>query len=853
MTARILVVDDEADLELLITQKFRKEIRQGELSFVFALNGEQALQKIREDDQIDIVLTDINMPEMDGLTLLPQLRTLRPDLRAIVLSAYGDMENIRAAMNRGAYDFLTKPIDFEDLRVTLDKTIEHVRQLNDMARAQEEKRQAQEEALAQERRAQEASRRLIEHLQKMDRLKDEFLANTSHELRTPLNGIIGIVESLIDGATGNLPDETVRNLSMVAGGARRLSKLVDDILDFSKLKSGQIAMASQPVDLHTAVDSVIAFAAHLVVGKPVQLKNQIPQDLPAAHADPNRLEQILFNLVGNAIKYTNEGQVTISAEVRDNQLAVTVLDTGIGIPEEKFDDIFNMFEQVDTSATRFQGGIGLGLAITKKLVELSGGSIDVSSNLGEGSRFQFTIPKSKKIAQKPHLADQNTNRTAAAEPGFDLDSFTQGLFRREGQTILVVDDEPINQQVLANHLGLQEYNVVPAMDGIEALKQLEKHDDIDLVILDVMMPGMSGFEVARTLRETYSLYELPILMLTARNEIRDFVAGLDAGANDYLSKPFDKRELLARVSTLLSLRAAVQTAMKRQQELVQVEARVEALANEKDRLSQRANSAARAEAAAMEANRQKTDFLALMSHELRTPLNAIIGYSEILHEEMEEENLRMFVPDVLKIQTSGKILLSMINNLLDLTKIEAGRMEIFEESFQLSHLFRDVRISIQPLANKNGNVISAHIPPELDQVHSDLTKVRQILLNLMSNACKFTRRGKIDLVVEPQADAPNAMLKVSIIDTGIGMSEEQLTRLFRPFRQADTSTARFYGGTGLGLVITKKFCEMLGGRIHVTSKLGHGSIFSMVLPRHGVGESTKTPTQAADEPTAPTS
>ena len=397
-----------------------------------------------------------------------------------------------------------------------------------------------------------------DELQRLDKLKDEFLANTSHELRTPLNGIIGLAESLIDGATGYLPEATRNNLSTIVSSGRRLATLVNDILDFSKLRHNSLELKLKPLDLRSVTEVVLTLNKPLVANKPLQLINAINQEIPSAAADENRLQQIFYNLVGNAIKFTAAGQVTVSASVVQTedteQIAITVSDTGIGIPEDKIPTIFQSFEQADGSTAREFGGTGLGLAITKKLVELHGGEITVTSVPEQGSQFTFTLPVARNLAwgeQGKILTGDNVPH----QPLTIINSHTpqaNSLNNPHRFRILMVDDEPINIQVLINYLSGESYAITPANSGMEALKILETYQP-DLILLDVMMPKMTGYEVCTRIRENFPANELPILMLTAKNQVEDLVTGLNSGANDYLTKPVSKPELLARIKTHLQL------------------------------------------------------------------------------------------------------------------------------------------------------------------------------------------------------------------------------------------------------------------------------------------------------------
>jgi len=428
-------------------------------------------------------------------------------------------------------------------------------------------------------------------LQRLDKLKDEFLANTSHELRTPLNGIIGLTESLIDGATGQLPEPTIYNLEIIAFSGRRLSNLINDILDFSKLRHQNIELQIKPVGIREIVDIVVTLSQPLIGTKNLQLINSVTSDIPLVDADENRVQQVLYNLIGNAIKFTESGTVEISANaislespqladkessvtsqlqslIFRSKLQITVSDTGIGIAEEKLERIFKSFEQADGSTAREYGGTGLGLAVTKKLVELHGGEIQVSSKVGIGSQFTFSLPISQnQYVERKQLSatvrqslvsitnDRQLITNATLAPSF---SNTNLLDAQEGQEnslvkILIVDDEPLNIQVLGNNLLLENYALAKASSGSEALALLETGYKPDLILLDLMMPRMTGYEVCEKIREKFTAIEVPIVMLTAKNQVSDLVQGFNAGANDFLTKPFVKNELLARIKTHIRL------------------------------------------------------------------------------------------------------------------------------------------------------------------------------------------------------------------------------------------------------------------------------------------------------------
>lgn len=399
-------------------------------------------------------------------------------------------------------------------------------------------------------------------LTQVDKLKDEFLANTSHELRTPLNGIIGLAESLIDGVGGKQSKVSRHNLAMIVSSSRRLANFVNDILDFAKLKNRNIELHKRPLDLFALGEVVMMLSRPLLADKPIVLKNSIGRDISAVEADEDRVQQILHNLIGNAIKFTESGTITLSATIDKQMMVISVSDTGIGISKEQFRTIFGSFEQVESCVARTYGGTGLGLAVSKRLVELHGGKIWVESELGVGSTFNFTLPLTDECpieAANTTGLNQTVARLHLLDDHNSDDAVKYQRQRSDGQRfkILLVDDEPVNRQVLINHLSMHNYQLFEAAGGQQALDLIaesEQHNQpFDLVLLDIMMPRVSGYEVCQKLREKYPVNDLPVIFLTAKNQVSDLMQSFAVGANDYLSKPVSKHELLTRVETHLRL------------------------------------------------------------------------------------------------------------------------------------------------------------------------------------------------------------------------------------------------------------------------------------------------------------
>ncbi len=410
---------------------------------------------------------------------------------------------------------------------------------------------------------------MVDSIKQSNALKDEFLANTSHELRTPLNGIIGLAESMLAGAAGKLSTVQEQNLDLIVLSGRRLANLVNDLLDFSKLKHEELLLRQRPTDLHAITELVLMISMPTAQKKDLRLFSSVPADLAFARADEDRLQQVLHNLIGNAVKFTKTGEIEVSARVMPdgNFVEMWVRDTGIGIPKSQLDLIFKPFEQADSSIARAYSGTGLGLSISKKIVELHGGELQVESQVGMGTTFRFTLPRCSDEEMEMEMAVRQTAVSTlypvsivrdAVDKKYTLDSFSTAHFAANQEvTILVVDDEMVNLQVMVNYLRPQGYHVVTSFGGQDALQQMEDGLLPGLILLDVMMPHMTGYEMCELVREQHSMQKMPIIMLTARNQVGDLVRGFAAGANDYLTKPLSQEELLTRIRSHLQLTQTV--------------------------------------------------------------------------------------------------------------------------------------------------------------------------------------------------------------------------------------------------------------------------------------------------------
>lgn len=415
--------------------------------------------------------------------------------------------------------------------------------------------------------------KLTSKLQLQNEQKDEFLVTTSHELRNPLHGIMNLTQVMLEDKKEPLPKGQIERLDLLNNISKHLSLLVEDLLEVKQIKENTIKLDRQMVSLPSVITGVNDMMKFSLGNRRVKLKVEIIDKFPLIQVDEKRLIQILFNLLHNAAKFTEEGTITTRAHVMGGEVIVQVEDTGIGIAEQDIETVFEPYERGDNQKRNIVKGLGLGLNVCKKLVELHGGLISVKSGLGKGSTFIFTLPITEKkentqvnIAEEISALEVEDVRYSVKEELTNSESIlvtnhTHQESDNEQQEkdafkLLIVDDDYINLNIIRNLLEMKQYNIVTATDAETALDIL-KNSSIDLVITDVMMPNISGYELTRSIRKEYSLVELPVLLLTARARSEDIITGFQVGANDYLKKPVDAWELRARVQTLTKLKKSL--------------------------------------------------------------------------------------------------------------------------------------------------------------------------------------------------------------------------------------------------------------------------------------------------------
>ncbi len=523
--ARLLVVDDEENLRITTAAILEQEGYAVET----ASSGNEAVALL-EGAEFDLVLTDLHMDAGDGLSVLAEIRRRAPLTISVVLTGFASVESAIAALQQGAYDYLVKPCDIDEMKHTIRRGVEHRRLMLAEQEARENLEQLNRDL---ERRVEERTAeltRLNEELAEANRAKDIFLATLSHELRTPLTPVLGWVNLL---RNGNLDGEGVEQaLDAIERNARLQSRLIDDLLDISRIATGKLRFEPKPTDLNSVVEAAVETVRSSAGLKHVELETA-PADAPlVVMGEPVRLQQIVWNLLTNAVKFTEAGgRVSVRVENVGQDARVVVEDTGIGISAEFLPYVFDRFRQADGSRTRRHGGLGLGLAIVDALAKLHRGSVEAQSEgTGQGSRFIFTLPRAKASEH----ADEAGREEAAPEAG---------------QQVLIVEDSPDTLAFLSAIFQQKGCNVMAASSAPEALK-LAADNRPTVIISDIGMPGMDGYELLKELRRLPGLNQVPAIAISgyAMDEDRERAAA--AGFTAHVAKPVDVDDLFALIQKL---------------------------------------------------------------------------------------------------------------------------------------------------------------------------------------------------------------------------------------------------------------------------------------------------------------
>jgi signal transduction histidine kinase len=800
--------------------------------------------------------------------------------------------------------------------------------------------------------AYEAERERARALAEIDRAKTAFFSNVSHEFRTPLTLMLGPLEEALNNEL--IPEPVREALTLAQRNAHRLSKLVNSLLDFSRIEAGRAQAVYEPTDLVGLTrDIASTFGSALHRAGLTFSVECTPLEEPV-YVDREMWEKIVLNLLSNALKFTLEGSVHLRLRSAGRHAVLEVADTGVGIPAVEMPRLFERFHRIENSRARTQEGSGIGLALVHELVTLHGGSIDVASDVGQGTTFYVHVPFGSSHLPGDHVRAARTLTSTATRAEAYVDEALRWLPQEDtsrsarpriaplddevprrveprlqataGSRILLADDNADMREYVRRLLE-PHYIVTAVADGDAALEHARKRRP-DLVLSDVMMPKLDGFGLLRALRADSNTAAVPVILLSARAGEDATIEGLAAGADDYLVKPFSARELIARVGAALALARTRQDADEqvrkseerfralvtassdviyrmsadwkemrhlqgrefiadtlepsqtwldkyihpddqtlvlgtieqaiRTKTIFELEHRVRQvdgslgwtfsralpILDERDEIVEWFGMASditpqkELEQSLREADRQKDEFLAMLAHELRNPLAPIRTASELL-ARISKEPQALSVVDIVRRQVAH--LSRLVDDLLDVSRITQQRIVLQKQTIEAAELIRQAVETVEPHIRERRHHLQVHSTYPALYVHGDVARLVQSLVNLLTNASKYTEPGG-KIQISSRAEGPYALIEVS--DNGMGIPPTLLPKIFDLFVQSDRALDRAQGGLGVGLSVVRRLVEMHGGAVLARSEgAGQGSTFSVRLPL------VASPVPAAGAPT----
>ncbi|HWW79609.1 MAG TPA: ATP-binding protein, partial [Steroidobacteraceae bacterium] len=691
-------------------------------------------------------------------------------------------------------------------------------------------------------RAYEEERKRAEALAEIDRAKTQFFSNVSHEFRTPLTLLLGPLEEVLARPETNPPSDDRSLVQLAHRNGVRLLKLVNTLLDFSRIEAGRAQASFQPINLAIFTAELASNFQSAIEKAGLHLIVECPPLRQPVYVDADMWEKVVLNLISNAFKYTFEGEIAIAAKPSADGrcVEVTVRDTGTGIPPEDLSHLFERFHRVEGARGRSIEGTGIGLALVQELIKLHGGSIRVTSAVGQGSTFTVAIPfgvthlPAERIGRGRTLALTNVRTQAYVEEalGWLSDGAATAAPVRpqpsasadlgdsirvagtEGQLVLVADDNADMRNYLQRLLRAGGFRVEVVTDGKKALAAARRLKP-DLVLSDVMMPELDGFGLLTAFRKDPGLRDTPVLLLSARAGEEARVEGLSAGADDYLVKPFSARELLARVGAKLQL---ARTRRERLEQLLRQSEKMEAVGR----------------------------LAGGIAHDFNNVLAGIFAYGEMLVEETPEGSpLKRYAQNVLTAATRGR---ALVEQILAYSRTQRATRAPVDIAHVVAETLELVRGSLPPNIR-----LEASAPESPLVVIGDATQLHQVVMNLCSNAIQAMSGGGTLRVTLETTDlsgeralshgtlSSGRYVRLIVEDSGCGMDEATLPHIFEPF----FTTKEIGQGTGLGLALVYAIVTDSGGAIDVWSAPKQGSTFMIYEPL------AKVALTAADDTTAP--
>jgi len=666
-------------------------------------------------------------------------------------------------------------------------------------------------------RALEEERKRSEALAAIDLAKTTFFSNISHEFRTPLTLLLGPIEEALSDPDTSPVNRS--NLEVAYRNALRMQKLVNALLEFSRIEAGRVEGTFTPVDIGgLTADLASTFRSAIEkAGMELQIHTYPVRD--EVYVDIDMWEKIVLNLVSNAFKYCKEGTIRVETKQEGAAIRLSVSDTGIGIPTDQLDKIFDRFHRIENTEGRSQEGTGIGLAMVKELVKLHQGSIQVESEPGKGSSFIVTLPTGKSHLPADKIADTRRETRATVRKAAFAQEANTWLSPNENNhaggdgnkyKVLLADDNTDMRDYVQRLLSVQ-YTVLTAVNGEDAWEKMLDYQP-DLLLSDIMMPKLDGFGLLKKIRSHPEMTQIPVVFLSARAGEEARVEGLDAGADDYLVKPFSAKELIAVVDANLKINAVRRNARQALEEEVRRRTLELNLSN----------------IALQQSNADLQQFAHVASHDLKEPLRKIKIFAGRLQEDPDTGFSEKGQGYLQKIHGAIDRMMVMVEGVLAYSTVNAEEQTI--EKVDLNEVLQNIGRDLELLiAGKNAQFRYGEMPV----IEGASVLIYQLLYNIVSNSLKFSladRQPEIDIRWTPVQMEDADAIRIEVSDNGIGFAQDAAESIFASFARLHSKDK--YEGTGLGLALAKKIVERHGGHISARAVPGEGAVFTIVLPLH---------------------
>jgi signal transduction histidine kinase len=658
-------------------------------------------------------------------------------------------------------------------------------------------------------KANEDEEKRIKSLLELDKAKTAFFSNISHEFRTPLMLMLGPIDNLLNDKNQPLSPDQKQQMSMLHRNALRLQRLVNNLLDFSKIESGRIDAQFYPTNLSSYTNELASMFRSTVEKTGLEFKvNCVPLSQPV-YVDHDMWEKIVLNLLSNAFKFTFQGSISLSMEETPKGIVLLVKDTGEGISLEDLQHLFSRFYRAQGTKSRSFEGSGIGLAFINELIKLHGGTISATSEIGKGSVFKVFIPFGKNHLPPENVVEENLQVKASNKSGIFLSEMDEwadkhvedaevipifnGLEHPNKKALLLLVDDNADMLDYVSRILIQnpDWEIAKAGNGIEALAFIEKNRP-SLILSDIMMPGMDGFEFLKRIRSDARTSRIPVILLSARAGEEASIEGLEKGADDYIVKPFSGRELYARVKNQLIM-AAIRTDNKDLMKIWELK------------------------------NREMEEMTYIASHDLQQPLNTITTMLQMMEAEygvQMDDSAKTYLKYALDSSLSMK---GLILALLDYSRLG---LEEPIESIDCNAIIEDLKVTLFSIISEKKAVLETGPLPILKGYP---TKLKLLFQNLINNAIKFQAPGSIPKI-NITAKEIEGVYEFSVQDNGIGIEKKNFQKVFKIFQRLHTK--KEYEGTGIGLAHCKKIVELHLGDIRVESEPGVGTTFFFTIKKN---------------------